>query len=915
MYRKAFLLISFLVVLCIVGSASAETIKWTGAVDTDWFNIDNWDLGRVPVCDPILGDVVHINGGVPNFPVISSAGAACNKLWLGAAAGTGDAYLTMEAGGELTVSSGETATENQTVCLGQKAGTHGIVTMNGGQINMTIGEECEIGGRAAAGQGTYNIYGGIHSGGDISVPGCNHNGTVNIYSGALTSDYVGFRSGGYCNLYGGVIDCNNWLMWNDYGGLDIYEGIWITRTQVSPSMTYHGRYYATNANNAGDMMVRAYGGRGPVAVEWTNMTHTDPNLVIAESELAGLIPVPDPNGEIYWWARADWDPNTAALPEPVDGFGAADPDQELSWAPAYTGNATHHDIYFGTSFDDVNDANVADPCGVYYTRQTVDQNSIARAVYHTSGPLTMGQDYYWRIDEVNEADEPDSIWKGPVWSFSISYTILDDFEDYPGTPELRLAWPGTPVGYTAVYLEGTVVLGEKSMWLPAVTHIPLSPYPMQIETRRTFAGEQKWDPANTDARLLAFSVHGHPDNADNAPIVDIYVKLKDSVGNEAIQYVGDTSLVQKEEWTEVFFDLDAFTSPAVVDLSKVTELAIGVENSTETLKFTHLYVDDIRLYLAGCHPDYLWSNTDLNRDCITNISDVDILVRTGNWLMSNWDVTPVAPSVGPVLKYEFDGDATDSSGNGYDATIYDNDGIEWAEGHLGENPGALVFDGVATHVNDIPLAALSTVSDEVTVSFWMYGNTETGSRTLFDGSKAGLQYDDRVLMLMITSTAQASIGSDDANSIDGISSGTLQSTDMIGRWNHYAVVKDCDANQMAIYVNGELVGNEKYPGRRSFGVRDNLIENIDKMVIGTNVRVEDQFSGMIDDFRIYDYAMTQEQVASLAGKTEVFTQPLERLLQTGYNYNPDVVDDGMIDFKDYARVAEMWLVQLLFGNY
>ncbi|HUV63700.1 MAG TPA: hypothetical protein VMW24_07365 [Sedimentisphaerales bacterium] len=31
--------------------------------------------------------------------------------------------------------------------------------------------------------------------------------------------------------------------------------------------------------------------------------------------------------------------------------------------------------------------------------------------------LVAGTTYYWRIDEVNDAD-PNSPWKGPVWSFS-----------------------------------------------------------------------------------------------------------------------------------------------------------------------------------------------------------------------------------------------------------------------------------------------------------------------------------------------------------------------------------------------------------------------------------------------------------------------------------------------------------------
>ena len=602
MSKKLFLSICCVAALGFVNSAVAVDKNWTGMVDTNWFNANNWAPTGVPTCDPIFGDIVKINGGVSNFPVISSAGATCNKLWLGSLGGSGDAYLTMEAGGELTVNSGDTDTSNQTICLGQRAGTHGIITMNGGQINMVIGEECEIGGRGNTGQGTYNIYGGLHNGGNITVPGYGgtgpgvvnldggimdsndfswasgtKSGTVNIYSGALTSDYVGFRSGGYCNLYGGVIDCNDWMMWSNYGGVDIYEGIWITRSQTGISTTYHAHYYAGNTNAAGNYMIRAYGGCGDVGIECFPY---DPNL--SEDDWPGF--------RVF----AIFDLNAAYWPNPKNGFAAADFEQTLTWYPAYSGKATHHDIYFGTNFDDVNDANTLD--SVYIGCQTVDNNSIARAVYSPSGPHTLGGVYYWRIDEVNEADEPDSIWKGPVWSFSISYVILEDFESYQGTTALRNSWPVTT--FVLENLETGVVLGAQSMWLQAYTNF----YAMQYEARRTFVTDEKWDPANTDARLLAFSVYGHAENKPD--VVKIFVKLKDSVGNEAIQYVGHTSIVQKEEWTEVFFALNEFTSPVVVDLSKVTELAIGVENSTTTTKKTILYVDNVRLYPDGVYPSY-----------------------------------------------------------------------------------------------------------------------------------------------------------------------------------------------------------------------------------------------------------------------------------------------------------------------
>jgi len=92
-------------------------------------------------------------------------------------------------------------------------------------------------------------------------------------------------------------------------------------------------------------------------------------------------------------------------------------DEVLSWSPGEF--AVSHNLYFGTSFDDVNAATVADPLGVLVS-QGQDANS-----YDPDGVLAFGQTYYWRVDEVN--GPPDrAVILGEVWSFEVepfSYPI------------------------------------------------------------------------------------------------------------------------------------------------------------------------------------------------------------------------------------------------------------------------------------------------------------------------------------------------------------------------------------------------------------------------------------------------------------------------------------------------------------
>ncbi|MHC4071460.1 MAG: hypothetical protein ACYTGS_05430, partial [Planctomycetota bacterium] len=105
----------------------------------------------------------------------------------------------------------------------------------------------------------------------------------------------------------------------------------------------------------------------------------------------------------------------ATRPEPEDGDMLSDTWVNLNWQPGDF--AVSHDIYFGENFDDVNDGAVDAFRG--------NQGDTFFVVGFPGMPypdgLVPGTTYYWRIDEVNEAD-PNSPWRGDVWSFWIPPT-------------------------------------------------------------------------------------------------------------------------------------------------------------------------------------------------------------------------------------------------------------------------------------------------------------------------------------------------------------------------------------------------------------------------------------------------------------------------------------------------------------
>jgi hypothetical protein len=90
-------------------------------------------------------------------------------------------------------------------------------------------------------------------------------------------------------------------------------------------------------------------------------------------------------------------PRKAYNPIPADNSAFNDPETELSWSAGL--GTKMHTIYFGASFDEVNNATTGLPLGTSS---------------YDPGPLELGKTYYWRVDEFDASETH----KGDVWSFT-----------------------------------------------------------------------------------------------------------------------------------------------------------------------------------------------------------------------------------------------------------------------------------------------------------------------------------------------------------------------------------------------------------------------------------------------------------------------------------------------------------------
>ena len=163
------------------------------------------------------------------------------------------------------------------------------------------------------------------------------------------------------------------------------------------------------------------------------------NHVLSEPELLAAME----GGEGYPYALG---------PNPKDGALITSTWVTLGWSAG--DYAVSHDVYLGDDYDVVSSATT--DSDVFRGNQTGTFFVAGFPGYPYPEGLVPGTTYYWRIDEVNEAN-PESPWKGPIWSFSIppktAYNpIPADGAEFVDPNALKLSWtPGFGAKLHTIY--------------------------------------------------------------------------------------------------------------------------------------------------------------------------------------------------------------------------------------------------------------------------------------------------------------------------------------------------------------------------------------------------------------------------------------------------------------------------------
>jgi len=326
-------------------------------------------------------------------------------------------------------------------------------------------------------------------------------------------------------------------------------------------------------------------------------------------------------------------PDFATRPNPADGSLHEQTWVTLGWSPGL--GAVSHDVYLGDNFDDVNDD---DGTGATFRGNHASAMLIAGfAGFPYPDGLVPGTTYYWRIDEVNNAD-PNSPWKGDVWRFSIppKTAYNPDPEDGAGFVDLNsiLAWTG---GYDAKL--HTIYLGDNYDDVNNATEgTPLgtaSYDPGTLEREKVLYWRvDEFDGIETyKGDIWAFTTPGavgNPQPANGAPDVPITAKLSWTAADNASSH-------------EVYFgtDADAVKNATTASPEYIGPRALGTESydpGALTLDSSYAWrVDEV--YPDKTVKGLVWSFTTANFiivDDFETYNDIDPPDPASNPIFGSW---------------------------------------------------------------------------------------------------------------------------------------------------------------------------------------------------------------------------------------------------------------------------------------
>jgi hypothetical protein len=185
--------------------------------------------------------------------------------------------------------------------------------------------------------------------------------------------------------------------------------------------------------------------------------------------------------------------------------------------------------------------------------------------------------------------------------------------------------------------------------------------------------------------------------------------------------------------------------------------------------------------------------------------------------------------------------ARDSSGGNHDGTLIGH--AHWGQGRIG---GAVALDGAGSYVKVADKSAFD-FAGELTVASWV--NIHSVSSEWMAIVTKG---DSAWRFSMSHQDPKIHFSVNHYYTTDGVNG----STDLtLNQWHHVAAVYD--GKTLRLYVDGKLDATQPWTG--------GIARNDSDVLIGENTEQTGRFfDGLIDDVRVYDYALSEGEIKGLA---------------------------------------------------
>jgi len=392
----------------------------------------------------------------------------------------------------------------------------------------------------------------------------------------------------------------------------------------------------------------------------------------------------------------------------------------------------------------------------------------------------------------------------------------------------------------------------------------------------------------------------------------MWVQLQDATGyGKKVTYGDyedeDPNDITDESWHEWFIDMADFD----VDPANLVSISIGFGNEDGSGDRGHgtVYFDDIRLYTPKCfaarHPEGFPDFAPLGApDCRVDYQELDVMADA-------WLLTDMLDTGELLVRWQFDetadATATDSSGNGRNGDVNDVNGVSWtydAErgqcldfaggGYVLDNDANEYMNGLRAMTVALWIKSIGIGTD---AGFIIFEDPEGHDRRNIRYDSDGGEGDINLIKYGVTT------GVDDREEDE--SSSNVQTT----AWQHIAMTWQSGVG-LKLYINGVLdipAEDDAYFTGTTSGY--------DRVMVGRGCKFNDAgvggWEGLIDDVQIYNYALSEAEIATVKSGGTIAPKPVYYPMSSPAEiHEGEAQGSRVVNFKDYAELLDSWLLEV-----